>query len=160
MALLNSQSAEPVENGQIIANEMLRSPARANLVSSSSGAFLDQSAKVIGKLKFESPARIEGQIEGEIEAHDSVTIGANAVVSAKISAVAIVVAGTVTGEIEASQRIELQPSAIVSGTVTTPKLIVHEGAVFDGNCSMQRKAAGDDRAATTSRNGNGAQLDS
>ncbi len=122
-------------------------------------AHLDQGCKISGKLEFEEAARIDGQIDGEIIAHDSLLIGESAVVTAKIKASSIVVAGTVSGEIAASQRVEVHASAKVSGNLTTPKLIVHEGAVFEGYCAMapdgahkERNGAGPDgERRTTAR---------
>lgn len=108
-------------------------------------AHLDQGCKISGKLEFEDAARIDGQIDGEIIARDSLLIGESAVVTAKIKASSIVVAGTVSGEIAASQRVEIHASAKVSGNLTTPKLIVHEGAVFEGYCAMLTDGAHKER---------------
>jgi len=114
--------------------------------------YLDQGSKVNGKLTFGTPVRIDGQIEGEIDAHDtSVSVGKSAVVTAKIKAISVTVAGVVNGEISASQRIELQPSAKVSGSLTAPKLVVQEGAMFEGNCTVPPKAAREERKPGTSR---------
>jgi cytoskeletal protein CcmA (bactofilin family) len=68
---------------------------------------------------------------------DSLIIGESAVVSAQIKASSIIVAGKRSGEIIASERIEIRPSAKVSGNLTAPRLVVHEGAIFEGNCTMQ-----------------------
>jgi cytoskeletal protein CcmA (bactofilin family) len=111
-------------------------------------AYLDQGSKVTGKLSFEGPARIDGQIDGEITAKDSVMIGENAVVTAQIKAASIIVAGKVSGDLTASQRIEIRPSAKVLGNLTAPVLVVQEGAVFEGHCAMQPEAARDDRKVT------------
>ena len=46
-------------------------------------------------------------------------------------------AGKVSGDIIGSQRIEIRPSAKVIGNLTAPILVVHEGALFEGHCSMQ-----------------------
>jgi cytoskeletal protein CcmA (bactofilin family) len=62
-----------------------------------------------------------------------------------VLAVSIIVAGTVGDDISASQRIELQASTKVSGNLTAPKLVVHEGAVFEGDCAMQPQAVREDR---------------
>lgn len=122
--------------------EMLRPPN----MPSRDHTYLDQHSKVQGKLTFEAPLQIDGQIEGEIDAHDTtLMIGKSAMVTAKIKAISVIVAGVVNGEISASQRIELQPSARVSGNLTAPKLIVQEGAMFEGNCTMQPKAVREDR---------------
>lgn len=111
-------------------------------------AYLDQGSKVSGKLSFEGPARIDGQVDGEINAKDSVMIGESAVVTAQIKAASIVVAGKVSGDITATQRIEIRPSAKVLGNLTSPVLVVHEGAVFEGHCAMQPEGAREDRKVT------------
>jgi cytoskeletal protein CcmA (bactofilin family) len=167
MALFKNESEKAIETGTLMEPQSpprSTSPAAPLAVAGSlpplsqvtrapngSGTYLDQSAKVNGKLNFEGPVRIDGQIDGEINAQDSLTIGKSAVVTAKIKAVSIIVAGTVSGEVNAGQRIELQPSAKVSGTINAPKLVVHEGAMFEGSCSMQPKAMREDRKLGPSR---------
>ena len=81
-------------------------------------AYLDSGSKISGKLKFEGPAQIDGQVDGEISAKDTLVIGDSAVVSAQISASSVIVAGKLSGEIVASERIEIRPSAKVSGNLT------------------------------------------
>ena len=76
------------------------------------------------------------------------TIGECAVVTAKIKAASIVVAGTVNGEITGTHRIELRPSARVLGELTTPKLVVHEDAMFEAHCAMQPEGSREDRKVT------------
>lgn len=98
-------------------------------------AYLDRGCKISGKLVFEDAVRIDGQVEGEILARDSLIVGESAVLMHRINAAWIIVAGTVSGEVNASRGIEIRSSAKVSGTITTPNLIVHEGASFDGYCA-------------------------
>jgi cytoskeletal protein CcmA (bactofilin family) len=108
-------------------------------------AYLDEGSKVSGKLNFEGSVQINGQIDGEINAKSSVIIGESAIVTAQIKGASIIVAGTVNGELIASQRIEIQPSAKVSGKLTAPKLLVQEGAIFDGQCAMKSDEVHQDR---------------
>ena len=56
-------------------------------------AYLDQGSKISGKLKFEGPVQIDGQVDGEISAKDRLMIGESAVVTAQINASSIIVAG-------------------------------------------------------------------
>jgi len=105
------------------------------------GAYLNRGSKVNGNLTFESQARIDGQVEGEILAKDDLMIGESAIITAQIKAASIIVAGTVKGAINAVQRVEIRPSAKVFGNISTPKLIVHEGAIFEGHCAMPSEAA-------------------
>jgi cytoskeletal protein CcmA (bactofilin family) len=114
-------------------------------------AYLDRGSKISGKLEFQEPVQIEGQVDGEISAKDSLTIGESAVVTAQIKASSIIVAGKVSGEIIASERIEIRPSAKVSGNLTTPILVVHDGAIFEGNCTMKPDGVREGRKPTTLR---------
>lgn len=125
-AAVNLSSAEP---GQ--------AQVRAARPAVAQAAYLDRGCKVSGKLNFEGPVRIDGAVDGEISAKDAVTIGETAVVKAQVKASSIIVSGVVTGEMKAAQRIEIRASAKVSGNISAPKLVVEEGAVFEGNCSMQ-----------------------
>jgi cytoskeletal protein CcmA (bactofilin family) len=104
-------------------------------------AYLDSGTKISGKLSFDGAIRIDGQVDGEITGKDSITIGESAVVTAQIRAAAIIVAGKVSGDLIASNRIEIRPSAKVIGNLTAPVLVVHEGALFEGHCSMQPEAS-------------------
>ena len=123
--------------------------ARPNGLAPSDGrAYLDRGSKISGKISFEGPARIDGEVDGEINGKDSVTIGESAVVTAHIRAASVSVAGKVSGDITATQRIEIRPSAKVSGNITAPILSVQEGALFEGHCSMQPEGVRDDRKVT------------
>ena len=104
-------------------------------------AYLDSGSKISGKLSFDGPTRIDGQVDGEITGKDSLTIGESAVVTAQIKAASIIVAGKISGDLTATQRIEIRPSAKVIGNLTAPVLVVHEGALFEGHCSMQPEAS-------------------
>ncbi len=123
--------------------------ASARPVASAEGrAYLDKGSKISGKLSFEGPARIDGEIDGEISAKESIAIGESAVVTAQIKAASVMVAGKVSGDIVATQRIEIRPSAKVIGNLTAPVLVVHEGALFEGHCSMQPEGVREDRKVT------------
>jgi cytoskeletal protein CcmA (bactofilin family) len=125
------------------------SAPRANAPLPSDGrACLDRGSKITGKVSFEGPARIDGEVDGEISAKDSLMISETAVVTAQIRAASVSVAGKVSGDIVATQRIEIRPNAKVSGNLTAPVLVVQEGAVFEGHCSMQPEGTREDRKIT------------
>lgn len=138
-------AAAAVESKQSNTNGAAAKPAAMPV--SNAGAYLDAGSKINGKLNFETPARIDGQVEGEIIAKDSLTIGESAVVSAQIKADSVIVAGKVSGDIVAAHRIEIRPSAKVLGNITAPTLVINEGALFEGHCAMQAEAH-DDRKVT------------
>lgn len=99
---------------------------------------LDVDAAMSGTLSFRDPVnlRINGKFEGTLETKGNLVIGPTAVVKASIIGDDIVVAGRLKGEVIAKQRLTLLSSAILEGQVKTDKLIVNEGAVFEGLCHM------------------------
>ncbi len=123
-------------------------PRRAARIRLEGLTYLNQASKISGKLYFEGPAEIDGQIEGEIVAKVSILIGESAVVIAPIMATSIIVAGNVKGDIIGTQRIELLPSAKVLGKLTAPNLVVHKGAMFEGLCAMRPAGPCEDRKVT------------
>jgi cytoskeletal protein CcmA (bactofilin family) len=103
---------------------------------SATSAFLGKGSRVNGKVSFEGPARIEGTVEGEIVAQDTLTIGESAVVNAQITGGTVVIHGRVTGDVTARKRLEVRAPGRLSGNISTPSLVIHEGVVFEGQCSM------------------------
>lgn len=104
--------------------------------ASGTSAFLGKGCRVTGKLVFEGTVRIEGQVEGEISAQDTLIVGESAVVNAQINGVTVIVHGRVTGDITARKRLELQAPGKLFGNINTPSLVINEGVIFEGQCSM------------------------
>ena len=104
-----------------------------------SGAYLGPGSKASGRLLFEGPTTIEGEIDGEIVVHGALTIGDHALIKGKVSAASVVVRGKVTADIAAEKRIELQSTAVVVGDLATQTLVVVDGATFEGHCAMRKE---------------------
>jgi cytoskeletal protein CcmA (bactofilin family) len=98
-------------------------------------AFLGPGSKITGTVKLDSTGRIEGEVEGEIHARDLV-IGESAIVKAQVHGATVVVHGTVTGDIRATSRLEIRRPAKVKGNISSPVLVIEEGASFEGKCAM------------------------
>jgi cytoskeletal protein CcmA (bactofilin family) len=127
------------------------SGAEVSMPSADDGSFesrIGAGTKVSGKLSFRGRTMIEGEAEGEIRG-DEIVIASHASVSAKVSATRISIAGRVSGELVASERIELLPSSRARCTISTPKLVLSEGAQFDGECRMPQVSSSGVRAPET-----------
>ena len=112
--------------------------AEANRLGES-GAYLGPGTKITGKLQFDGPATIEGDVEGEILAHASVTIGQQATLKGKISAVSVVIQGKVMAEIQAEKKLEIQSPGSVVGDVNAQTLVIGDGAVLEGHVTMKKE---------------------
>ncbi|HEY7321764.1 MAG TPA: polymer-forming cytoskeletal protein [Candidatus Binatia bacterium] len=98
--------------------------------------YLYKGSRVTGHLTFQGSARIEGNVDGEIHCHGTLTIGERAEVRAKISGDIIVIRGKVEGDVVAKEKVELVAPARLFGDINTPRLVITEGVVFDGDCTM------------------------
>jgi cytoskeletal protein CcmA (bactofilin family) len=119
----------------------------AATTSRDAGAYLDAGSRISGRLYFGTAARIDGQVDGEINSEGSLSIGEGAVVAAQIKARSLVVSGAVSGDIVATHRIEIRASARVLGNIVSPTLVIQDGALFEGHCAMQPEAQ-DEREVT------------
>jgi cytoskeletal protein CcmA (bactofilin family) len=104
-------------------------------------AFLAKGCQIIGKVQLGGPGRIEGEVDGEIIAQDTLYIGEGASVKATITGTVIVVHGQVTGDITAKTSLELRAHSRVTGNIIAPSLVINEGAYFEGQCAMGSKDA-------------------
>src|SRR5574340_706895 len=110
--------------------------AEAPKHSDTTQARLGKGSRIEGKLTFEGSVEIDGTIEGEISAQESVIIGDSAVINGQIHADTIIVKGKMTGDLVAAKRVELRAPCKLVGNISTPTLVIHEGVVFDGHCAM------------------------
>jgi cytoskeletal protein CcmA (bactofilin family) len=136
------------QNPAMAPNAAASQAAAASRMASEGRAYFDRGTKISGKISFDGPARIDGEIDGEINSKEALVIGETAIVTAQIKAASVVVGGKVSGDIVASQKIEVRASAKVAGNLTAPLLVIQEGALFEGHCSMQPEAAREDRKVT------------
>jgi cytoskeletal protein CcmA (bactofilin family) len=97
---------------------------------------LGESSVFEGTLSVPHSLRIDGHVKGKIEAGEMVTIGQNGTIEADIKAKSAIIGGKVTGNVIVEDRIELESNASVVGDIRASDLVINEGAVFVGNCSM------------------------
>ncbi|HEV8633081.1 MAG TPA: polymer-forming cytoskeletal protein [Chloroflexota bacterium] len=91
-----------------------------------------------GTLTVDGSLRIQGQVTGEILVRDAVHISEGAEVDAKVRAAVVVVAGHLRGEVEAAERLEISSTGRVQAELVTKALVVHDGAVVEGQLRMVR----------------------
>lgn len=104
---------------------------------------IGEDAKLEGDLVIKHSGRIDGRIKGMVTSSETVTIGAGGSVEGNISAKDVVLGGKVTGDINASNRAVLEKTAVLTGNLKTVRLIVEEGAVFNGISDMGESPASD-----------------
>jgi cytoskeletal protein CcmA (bactofilin family) len=93
-----------------------------------------------GELTSDEDLRFEGTLKGHIHIREAtLTIGEGANVEADIRAKLVLVQGTVQGSISAGERIELAATATVNGSLTAERVVIADGARFNGGVDMGRR---------------------
>jgi cytoskeletal protein CcmA (bactofilin family) len=95
-----------------------------------------------GTISVPHTLRIDGVFKGKIETSGMLTIGNNAQVEATIVAKSALIGGKVKGMVMVEERVELESSSTLEGDLRTRDLIINEGALFHGKCSMKESQNG------------------
>jgi len=88
-----------------------------------------------GLLLLPGPARIDGEVRGEIIAGGALWIGETGAVEADLEGDQVVIAGRVDGDVRATNLIELRSTAVVHGALSAPRLVLADGSVANGPCT-------------------------
>lgn len=97
---------------------------------------LGQGTVLNGDLSTEGDIRIDGKIIGNVTSKAKTVVGATGVIQGNVFCQNAYVDGTVNGNIEVSELLILSKTAHVTGDIKIKKLVVEEGAKFNGKCSM------------------------
>jgi cytoskeletal protein CcmA (bactofilin family) len=93
---------------------------------------VDASSEFEGRLRCKETLRIDGRVKGEVECEKLVLVSEGARVQADIAADEVQIAGVVEGHIAARRKITLERTAVVIGDLTTPGIVIEEGAKLKG----------------------------
>ncbi|MBI2485839.1 MAG: polymer-forming cytoskeletal protein [Deltaproteobacteria bacterium] len=112
---------------------------RAKIKNNPILALIGKGCLFAGDITITSPSskRIDGHVRGNFKGRGSLIIGEKGVVSGEVKASEGIVYGKIEGNVE-SQRLEIKKDASVAGDLFTKSLIIEEGGVYNGSCSMEQ----------------------
>jgi cytoskeletal protein CcmA (bactofilin family) len=98
--------------------------------------FVGDVVNFTGEVSFKSMLRIDGRFSGNVTSSDgTLIVSTGAQVTQAVIKVAVAkINGTVEGDILASKEVVLGRTANVKGHLTSPALVVEEGAQLNGSC--------------------------
>ncbi len=105
---------------------------RTDARSAGPTVYIDPGAELTGKLRSKGTVRIDGRVRGEIHCDQGVIIGESGRVHSSIDAETVLIAGQVEGNIVARHKITLSSTARVKGDLSTPGIVIEEGAKLRG----------------------------
>ncbi len=98
--------------------------------------FLGGDSSLEGMLTFSGQARLDGRFKGQINGTGDLIVGPAAKVEADIQCASVVISGEVVGQVKASQRLELRSPGQLKGDISAPLVVMDEGVLYEGHCSM------------------------
>ena len=109
---------------------------RTNIPKDNWLGFIGDVLKFTGEVRFKSMLRIDGHFSGQVTSSDGTLIVSDGaqLTHAVIDVAVAKINGSVEGDIRASKELVLGRSACVTGEVSSPVLIVEEGALLNANC--------------------------
>ena len=108
-------------------------------------AFLGKDTEFEGKLSFKGAVRIDGHFTGEIFTEGTLIVGELAIIESNIHVSHIIISGEIRGNIIADNRIEIHAPGKVFGNIQAPTVVIEEGVIFEGNCSMRGIGQAEDK---------------
>jgi len=93
-------------------------------------------------LKVNHSIRVDGVVKGKLNSDGEMVVGASGVIEADVEVESAISGGRGVGNLIAREKIELEENAYLIGDIKTKDLVINEGAVFQGNCTMDNGKSG------------------
>lgn len=102
--------------------------------------FLGNGTKVEGTMIAENSVRVDGRLKGKLICKNTLTVGVNGEIEGEIEAKNAIIGGKIKGKIHVAEKLVLESKSTLIGELKASKLIIDEGAVFEGNSDMGKKS--------------------
>lgn len=110
--------------------------ALAKSGSDVSNNLIGEKSYFTGKFHINGSLRIDGRFEGKYLKADQLYIGTSGKLKTDVEAVSVIVEGMIVGNITATSRVLLMPTARILGDIKTPELIIQNGVILEGRCTI------------------------
>jgi len=92
-----------------------------------------------GSVESDNDFRIDGIFKGKLTCSARVIIGPTGDFDGEIHCENAIIEGQFNGNLHIKQVLEVREGAVIEGDVSTNKLVVQAGSIFDVNCKMGEK---------------------
>ena len=92
---------------------------------------------IYGDIKSNGDLRIDGNVTGNVMSKARLVLGPSGNIEGNIQAQNADIQGSVKGSLSISEILFLKSTAQINGDIVTNKLVVENGAEFNGNCIMK-----------------------
>jgi len=114
-------------------------PSASSMKANSIDTLIGEETTIEGNLNLKGNIIVYGKIVGNIKASGSINISPGAIIEGEMTADIIQLGGKVTGNLAAKAKVILGEKSLLTGDISTPNLVIKEGAKFEGRCDMSGK---------------------
>ena len=100
---------------------------------------LVKGTEIEGKVIAKSDIRIDGIIRGSLDCAAKVIIGPTGFIEGQIKCANAIIEGNFEGTLTVSELLNVRKTAKINGEISTNKLIVEAGAIFNVTCRMGKQ---------------------
>lgn len=103
-------------------------------------SIIGEGTRFKGEFDLNGLLRIDGDFTGTIRTKGKVLVGRNGRAECTLHAGTVVIGGVVRGDVFSSEKVIILSTGLMLGNIVTPRLIIEEGVIFDGNCRITAPA--------------------
>ena len=109
---------------------------------SRSQTLIAEGTRIEGKLYFPGAVKIEGEVSGEINTDNILTIGRSGNVKSNIKTKSAVISGYFTGDMHVTESVEITSTGKFFGNLVqdSAQLAIEKGGIFKGRSSVNGKS--------------------
>lgn len=105
-------------------------------ISAISNNLITSGTKIEGNVTANSDMRIDGELYGNLSCQGKIVIGAEGKIIGDIECQNAVIEGIFQGKLRCGELLNIRETAQINGEITTDKLMVQAGDVFNVVCNM------------------------
>jgi cytoskeletal protein CcmA (bactofilin family) len=105
-------------------------------VSAVSNNMITSGTRIEGNVNANSDMRIDGELFGNLTCAGKIIIGSEGRIIGDIECQNAVIEGVFQGKLKCTDLLNIRETAQINGEITTDKLVVQSGAIFNVVCNM------------------------
>jgi cytoskeletal protein CcmA (bactofilin family) len=97
---------------------------------------INPGTRINGDIASDADIRLDGNMVGNMSSKAKIVIGSVGTIEGDVECYSADISGKVTGNIDVKDILFLKSTAVILGNIATSKLVIENGAKFNGNCTM------------------------
>lgn len=125
-------------------NEDISMAKQSNPTVSNQINMIGEGTVLEGTLNADGDIRISGRVVGKLDIKGKIIVAQEGDIEGEVKAMNLDVGGRIRGDVHVEERVVLKSSARVEGNIIASRLVIEEGAVFNGECKMGSRTISSD----------------